>query len=79
MPDCRIMVITMLGAEAEKEIIKIPLSDSTISRRIINISEDIEEQVIEVIKSGESFAMQVDESQILNYLGQQLVEMFLMS
>jgi len=55
----------MLGAEAEKEIIKIPLSDSTISRRIINISEDIEEQVIEVIKSGESFAMQVDESQIL--------------
>ncbi|XP_025419701.1 zinc finger BED domain-containing protein 5-like [Sipha flava] len=52
----------MLGVEAEKEIIKIPLSDSTISRRIINISEDIEEQVIEVIKSGELFALQVDES-----------------
>ncbi|XP_022162439.1 zinc finger BED domain-containing protein 5-like [Myzus persicae] len=52
----------MLGVESEKEIIKIPLSDSTISRRIINISEDIEEQVIEVIKSGELFALQVDES-----------------
>ncbi|XP_060868637.1 SCAN domain-containing protein 3-like [Metopolophium dirhodum] len=52
----------MLGVEAEKEIIKIPLSDSTISRRIIHISEDIEEQVIEVIKSGELFALQVDES-----------------
>jgi hypothetical protein len=62
MPACRIMVKTMLGVEAEKEIIKIPLSDSTISRRIINISEDIEEQVIEVIKSGELFALQVDES-----------------
>ncbi|XP_025420059.1 zinc finger BED domain-containing protein 5-like [Sipha flava] len=62
MPACRIMVKTMLGVEAEKEIIKIPLSDSTISRRIINISEDIEKQVIEVIKSGELFALQVDES-----------------
>ncbi|XP_025425345.1 zinc finger BED domain-containing protein 5-like [Sipha flava] len=62
MPACRIMVKTMLGVEAEKEIIKIPLDDSTISRRIINISEDIEEQVIEVIKSGELFALQVDES-----------------
>lgn len=62
MPACRIMVKTMLGIEAEKEIIKIPLSDSTISRRIINISEDIEEQVIENLKSGELFALQVDES-----------------
>jgi hypothetical protein len=105
MPACRIMVKTMLGVEAEKEIIKIPLFDSTISRRIINISEDIEEQVIEVIKSGELFALQVDESTdisgkaqlmafvrfivnskivsqffvVKNYLGQQLVEMFLMS
>ncbi|XP_025407812.1 protein FAM200A-like [Sipha flava] len=62
MPPCRIMVKTMLRVEAEKEIIKIPLSDSTISRRIINISEDIEEQVIEVIKSGELFALQDNES-----------------
>lgn len=40
----------MLGIEAEKEIIKILLSNSTISRRIINISEDIEKRVIELIK-----------------------------
>ncbi|VVC30814.1 WD40/YVTN repeat-like-containing domain,WD40 repeat,WD40-repeat-containing domain,WD40 repeat [Cinara cedri] len=45
---------TMLGVKAEKEIIKIPLSDSTISRRIINISEDIEEQVIELVKIDKS-------------------------
>jgi len=51
----------MLGVEAEKEIIKISLSDNTISHRIINISDDIEEQVIEVIKSGELFALQVNE------------------
>lgn len=62
MPACRIMVKTMLGVEAEKEIITIPLSDSKISRRIINISEDIEEQDNEVIKSGGLFALQIDES-----------------
>ncbi|XP_022177125.1 protein ZBED8-like [Myzus persicae] len=52
----------MSGVEAEKEIIKMSVSDSTICRRNINSSEDIEEQVIEVIKSGELFALQVDES-----------------
>lgn len=31
MPACRIMVNTMLGVGAEKEIIKIPLSDISIS------------------------------------------------
>jgi len=62
MLPCRNMVKPMSGAEVEKEIIKILLSDSTISRRIINKSEDIEEQVIEIIKSGELFALQVDES-----------------
>lgn len=49
-PACRISVQIMLGIEAEKEIIKILLSNSTISRRIINISEDIEKRVIELIK-----------------------------
>lgn len=42
------MVNTMLRVKEEKEIIKIPLFDSTISRRICDISEDIEEQVIEL-------------------------------
>jgi DNA-binding transcriptional regulator WhiA len=70
MPACRIMVKTLLGVEAEKEIIKIPLSDSTISHRIINILEDIEEQVIEVIKSGELFSLQVDESTDISWKAQ---------
>lgn len=61
MPACRIMVETVRN-RSRKRIIKIPLSDITVSRRIINISEDIEEHVIEVIKSGELFALQVDKS-----------------
>ncbi|VVC40954.1 Glycoside hydrolase superfamily [Cinara cedri] len=55
MPACRIIVKTMLGVEAEKEIIKIPLSDSTMSRRIINVSEDIEKQTL-VPRTGEAVA-----------------------
>lgn len=62
LPACQIMVKTMIGEDAEKEITKIPLSDNTISRRILSMSDDIEQQVIELIKSGEMFALQVDES-----------------
>ena len=42
----------MLGAEAEKEISKVPLSNSTISRRITASSKDIEENVQERLKRG---------------------------
>lgn len=53
---------------------KIPLSASTISRRIINKLEDIEKQVIEVIKSGELFALLVDESTDISEKSQSMVQ-----
>lgn len=46
-----IMVNTMSGVEADKEIIPMPLYDCTLSRSIINISEDIWERIIELIKN----------------------------
>ena len=61
IPACQAMVKTMFGDEAEKEIKKIPLSDNTISRRISDMSEDIEANVIEKLK-GSQFSLQVDES-----------------
>lgn len=62
LPACRQIVKTLFGVEAEKEVLKIPLSDNTISRRIEHMSEDIEAQVIEKLRIVRTFALQVDES-----------------
>ena len=61
LPACLAVVKTMLGDEAELEIKKVPLSDDTIKRRIIDMSNDIEENVMNKLRTCE-FALQVDES-----------------
>lgn len=62
LPACLEIVKIMFGPEAQKEISKIPLSNDTIKRRIIDISADIEKKVITKLSSGRSFALQIDES-----------------
>ena len=42
LPTCKKMVKSMLGETTEKEITKIPLSNDTIHRRIVDLSENIE-------------------------------------
>ena len=61
-PILKIAVETMLGPDAAKEVAKIPLSDSTVARRIEDMSEDIEGAVIQNIKTADKFALQLDES-----------------
>ena len=51
----------MLGDKAEQEISKIPLSNNTIQRRILDLSDNIEENVISKFQNS-LFALQVDES-----------------
>ncbi|KAJ1153376.1 hypothetical protein NDU88_006137 [Pleurodeles waltl] len=62
LPACKAIVQEMLGPEAAKEIAKVPLSDNTISRRINDMSADIESVVLEKIRISEKFALQLDES-----------------
>jgi len=62
MPACIAIVKTMLGSDAAEEIKKVPVSDNTISRRIDDMSKDIEDNIADKIKKAGMFALQADES-----------------
>ena len=62
MPACTAIVNKMLGPQAAKEISKVSLSDSTIGRRINDMSVDIEAAVLGKIKTSGHFSLQLDES-----------------
>ena len=62
LPVCKIIVNEMLGADAVKEVAKLSLSDSTMARRIADMSVDIESNILEKIPIRGKFALQVNES-----------------
>jgi hypothetical protein len=61
MPACKIIVRTVTGKGAESEIDKVPVSDNTVSRRVDDMSHDVEDVLSETLKNTK-FASQVDES-----------------
>ena len=60
IPVCKKVVKIMISQEAAKEIEKIPASADTISRRINDISSDIESTLIEKLRLSGVFALQDD-------------------
>jgi zinc finger BED domain-containing protein 5/7/8/9 len=63
-PALAIIVETMLGSDAAAKVKKVPLSNDTISRRIMDISSDLQDQIGDHFKTSEIklWALQVDES-----------------
>ena len=62
LPPCQQIVRIMFGKEAVSELSKISLSDNTISRRIHDMSENIECNIKSKILKDKFFALLVDES-----------------
>jgi len=52
----------VLGQSAASKMRDIPLSNDTVERRISDMAEDTETQLIEKIKKSKLFALQLDES-----------------
>jgi hypothetical protein len=62
---CTLMMVELvLGKEAEKKMAAVPLSNSTVQRRINDMADDIKDQVVQEIKMSPlgMFAIQLDES-----------------
>jgi hypothetical protein len=85
---CKHIVKSVLGEAAEREISNVPLSNDTISRRIEDMSSDIQKQVAEKLYDGKNVSLQLDESrdisqkcQLLSYIrlldGDFIVEQFI--
>ncbi|XP_061589540.1 SCAN domain-containing protein 3-like [Cololabis saira] len=52
----------MIGEAAAKKLLTIPLSNDTVSHRIVDMASDIQQQLIERVKSSPFFSLQLDES-----------------
>jgi hypothetical protein len=59
MPECKITVGKMLGQDAVRETENVPLSNSTINRRMNDMLHDAEEFLRDKLKNN-SLSIQVD-------------------
>ncbi|KAI5932055.1 SCAN domain-containing protein 3 [Manis javanica] len=60
--DCiKEVCLEMLGESAAKKVAQVPLSNDTIARRIQELANDMEDQLIEQIKVAKYFSLQLDE------------------
>lgn len=62
LPAAKDMCRELLGEAAAKKMAQVPLSATTVTRRIDDIAEDVEAQLLERLNESPWYALQVDES-----------------
>ncbi len=62
IPAVAVLAETLGDKTAADKIKTVPLSNDTFSRRIDKIRTDIVEQLVDKLRTGESFSLQLDES-----------------
>ena len=63
MKPCLLKTVKLiLGEASEAKMRQLSLSNTTIQRRISDMSEDVKEQIVQEIKASPMFSFQVDES-----------------
>ena len=75
LPCCKDIVHCVLGDCAEKKLASLPLSNDTIKRRIRDMADDVEQQVVAEILGAplNTFSIQLDESTDVSSCAQLLV------
>ena len=73
MPCMKDVVRILIGPEQAKLLSGVSVSDNTVQRRIVDLSEDIEKRVITEIKSSPFYAIASDESTDVASLSQLMV------
>ena len=62
LPAAKLMVNTVLGEKYSKQLGAISLSDNTVKRRIEEMATNVRDTLLERVKTGECYALQLDES-----------------
>ncbi|MBN3277896.1 SCND3 protein, partial [Polyodon spathula] len=62
MPSVKNICQEVLGETAAKKVSCVPLSNNTVAQRIDDISQDMEDQLIDWLKNAKYFSLQFDES-----------------
>ena len=65
LPSAIDMAKAVLGETMANKICAIPLSNNTISRRIVDMSIDVKEQLVDSLKMSKKFALQLDECALM--------------
>ena len=61
-PEALTMVKAVCGKEATKKLTTVPLSNDTVQRRIVDMSNEIKDQIAIKLKESKFFSLLLDES-----------------